>query len=382
MAQFICFDRILQDVTSLNDGAQRIALLKAKAWQPGSKIHVAVQDASPAQRKKVQETFEEVSSICNLDFGWKPKGVQTAECRITFIPGQAWSYIGTDATQQPKNKGNMNLGFGLNDGNEGTYRHEFGHFIGAIHEHQNPQGGIKWNREAVIRSLSGPPNNWDRETIEHNMFEGYDRNQINGSQFDPKSIMLYPIPKEWTLDGFTSRPNAVFSELDKQWMRKQYPGRGGPVDPVDPVKPTDPIERILPVIKLDSMRDGIGKPGETDIYTIPIDEAGYHRIEATGPTPVVLRLFGPNSKTSMIAQTNNTGTWLNAVISRPLNPGKYYLMVTHAITGGQGEYDLRALKLTDNESMFGEMSGEAIIRVTCPMLPDTEYLATRKESNV
>jgi hypothetical protein len=375
--RFICFDRILTDVTSLNDGAQRIALLRAKVWPKGSKIHVATQGGSAAQRKKVQETFEEVSSICNLDFSWKPAGVQTAECRITFKPGEAWSFIGSDATQQPAGRANMNLGFGLNDGNEGTYRHEFGHFIGAIHEHQNPAGGIKWNKEAVTRSLSGPPNNWDRTTIEHNMFEAYARDQLNGSAFDPRSIMLYPIPPEWTLDGFSSKANSHFSELDKKWMRDQYPGRGG----VDPIDPTLPVDRILPVIRLDPLREKIGEPGETDTYIVPIDVAGMHRIEAMGSTPVVLRLFGPGSKTALIAQTNNTGTSLSALIVMALNPGKYYLMVTHAITTGIGEYALRVTKLAEGETLFGEGAGEALIRVTCPMLPGTEYLATRKESN-
>ena len=49
--------------------------------------------------------------------------------------------------------------------------HEFGHALGLIHEHQNPIQAIDWNKPAVIADLSGPPNNWDRDTIEHNMFE-------------------------------------------------------------------------------------------------------------------------------------------------------------------------------------------------------------------
>jgi hypothetical protein len=377
--QFFCIDRFLPDVTSFNEGAQRIALLKAKIWQNGATIYVAAaQGASPAQRKKVQETFEEVSSICNLDFKWKPAGVQTAECRISFKQGEAWSMIGTDAARSPKGEANMNLGFGLNDNNPGTYRHEFGHFIGAIHEHQNPSGGIRWNKEAVIRSLSGPPNNWDRATIEHNMFEAYQKSQLNGSQFDPKSIMLYPIPPEWTLDGFSSQANSQFSELDKKWMRDQYPGRGG-VDPVDPGTP--PKMFTLPIADLGWFREKIGVPGETDTYVVKVKDGGFHRFETTGPTPVVLRLFGPDSTTAMIAQTNNVGTDLNALIMMALNPGTYYLHVTHAITTGTGEYSLRAARLAEGETLFGGAAGEALIRVTCPMHPGAEYLATRKESN-
>ncbi len=49
--------------------------------------------------------------------------------------------------------------------------HEFGHTLGLIHEHQNPNRPINWNRAAVIADLSGPPNNWDEETIENNIFK-------------------------------------------------------------------------------------------------------------------------------------------------------------------------------------------------------------------
>jgi hypothetical protein len=115
----------------------------------------------------------------------------------------------------------MNLGWQ----DEGVVLHEFGHAVGLIHEHQNPEAGIKWNRENVIRDLSDPPNNWDLATIEHNIFQAYAREQINGTSLDKKSIMLYAIPADWTLDGFQSEPNEVLSEVDKRFIGDQvnYP---------------------------------------------------------------------------------------------------------------------------------------------------------------
>src|SRR5947207_15145721 len=79
--------------------------------------------------------------------------------------------------------------------------HEFGHALGMIHEHQSPANGIKWNKEAVIKALSGPPNYWDLPTIQFNVFDRYSATQTQFTQFDPKSIMLYSFPKEWTLNG-------------------------------------------------------------------------------------------------------------------------------------------------------------------------------------
>ena len=101
--------------------------------------------------------------------------------------------------------------------------HEFGHALGMIHEHQNPEGGIRWNKPAVIADLSGPPNNWDPATIENNMFKKYDPSQGTYTSFDPESIMLYPIPAAWTQDGFSSDMNSELSDADKLLLEQVYP---------------------------------------------------------------------------------------------------------------------------------------------------------------
>ena len=47
--------------------------------------------------------------------------------------------------------------------------HEFGHALGAIHEHQNPKGGIEWNLPAVYKYFAGPPNFWSKEDVDVNV---------------------------------------------------------------------------------------------------------------------------------------------------------------------------------------------------------------------
>ena len=122
-----------------------------------------------------------------------------AEIRTSFdSQDRAWSYIGTDCRSILLNEATMNLGF--LDG--GTAAHEFGHAIGLAHEHQNPAGGIEWNEEVVIRECAKSPNFWDEETTRHNVLRKYSVDQINGTDFDPKSIMLYFFPASWTLNGF------------------------------------------------------------------------------------------------------------------------------------------------------------------------------------
>ena len=43
----------------------------------------------------------------------------------------------------------------------------------------------------MIRDLSGPPNYWDMDRIENNMFRRYNRSDLDGSLYDSHSIMHY-----------------------------------------------------------------------------------------------------------------------------------------------------------------------------------------------
>ena len=101
----------------------------------------------------------------------------------------------------------MNLGF--LDG--GTAAHEFGHAIGLAHEHQNPAGGIQWNEEVVIRELAGFTQLLGRGDDASQCPTQVQADQINGTAFDPDSIMLYFFPASWTLNGIGTKANEVLS---------------------------------------------------------------------------------------------------------------------------------------------------------------------------
>jgi hypothetical protein len=126
----------------------------------------------------------------------------------------------------------MNFGWLKDDTDDTEYNrvvvHEFGHALGAIHEHQNFKGGIVWNVEAVYAAFSGPPNNWSRDDIDHNVIEKYSIDQLNATKFDPRSIMLYPFPKQLikgppALAKTGTRSNTDLSVSDKRFIAKNYP---------------------------------------------------------------------------------------------------------------------------------------------------------------
>lgn len=334
-AKHICFDRILpRDLmkpmhTVRMDGRARAIIIPSKMWLTGSTLTVRFMGGTAQQQAAVREQCGWWAEHANLGFDFN--NAADADIRISFDTNDgAWSYIGTDATHIPANEPTMNLGF--LDG--GTAAHEFGHAIGLAHEHQNPAGGIEWNRDAVIQDLSGPPNNWTVEQIEHNVFRKYSVDQIRGTDFDGNSIMLYFFPDAWVLNGSGTHQNEFLSELDKAFIAGEnaYPGRVAPA----------PTAVDLPVLDLAATPADIGQPGEEDIFRFVADADGRYTVETTGQTDVVMKLFGPNSQTHVVMEDDDGGAGYNAKIVADLSPGQYYVQVRHYNRAhGTGSYGVR-----------------------------------------
>lgn len=204
----------------------RTAILRSARWNTGANISIRFLAGDEGLKKRVRNVAMEWISIANLRFMFVEDG--PTDIRIAFIPGNgSWSYLGTMCRAIDEPKPTMNYGWLTPQSDESELRrvvlHEFGHAIGLIHEHQNPEGGIDWNRPAVIADLSGPPNNWNEETIENNMFKKYEETELLLTRADKDSIMMYPIPKAWTNNGFSAGLNSEISEVDKQLVRTAYP---------------------------------------------------------------------------------------------------------------------------------------------------------------
>jgi hypothetical protein len=142
-----------------------------------------------------------------------------ANVRISFDQnGGAWSLVGTDCLHE-KTKPTMNLGWF----DVATVMHEWGHTLGMIHEHQNPSGNtIKWD-DSKVYTWARDTQGWDKQTTNSNIISRYKSSQINGSLFDPQSIMLYFFPGSLTENNEGTHENLRLSGLDVTWINKMYP---------------------------------------------------------------------------------------------------------------------------------------------------------------
>ena len=195
----------------------------SKRWYNGKVITISFLDGSEKMQTKIFDIASIWTHYANISFEHVRR---YGDIRITFKSGGSWSYVGTDSIKVSKLEPTMQLGW-LTEETEideckRVVLHEFGHALGLLHEHQNPNGGIKWNVPKVMeyyRSSQG----WNDEYIVHNVLNLAPNSNYLIDKFDEKSIMLYPVSSELTLDGYSTTWNSDLSQGDIQLIQKMYP---------------------------------------------------------------------------------------------------------------------------------------------------------------
>lgn len=244
-----------------------------------------------------------------------------AELRIGFLFDfdGSWSYVGRDVLQEGMNSRTMNFGWDLTSSAYGTTTalHEIGHTIGLPHEHQNPFAGIVWDEDRVYRYFTGPPNNWDRAKTFHNVLRKLDPAEVEGSQWDPDSIMEYAFgaglisePQRYHRDGV--HPPGTISEADKQYVLSWYPSIGE--EPPPQLEPFHSVALSL-------------KPGEQADFTITPTATRQYDLGTFGASDTVIVLFEEvGGELRYVAGDDDSGEDRNSHLTAKLFQGRRYVL--------------------------------------------------------
>lgn len=316
------------------DPRRTAAIISTRSkWLNGTVLHYAFFGGNshysvPAtQAEAIRNAFREWKALgIGLEFQ-EVTDLSEAEVRIGYstADGSSASAVGRDVLQIPLNEPTTVYGWDLTTAyGRGTALHELGHVLGMEHEHQSPFAGIRWNEEAVYESLRKPPNSWSRQTTFHNILQKLDPDQVDGSPWDPDSIMEYEFeagliaqPEKYA-QGLV--PPGKLSASDKTWAQKWYPRAASPTPTLEPFQSV-------------SVEIGIGQ--QVDFYVRPSTSRKY-TISTQGATDTLLGLFEEiESKPRYLAADDDSGEDRNASITYKLFKGRTYLVRLRLYYPGQ-----------------------------------------------
>ena len=203
-----------------------VAVLSVPAkWPNGSHLKVGFMDDDYGLKSKVMSKASQWSNYANITFS--ESSAADADIRISFRGSGYWSVIGTAAKRVPKNEQTMNLQFGSGVTDNEVQRvtlHEFGHALGLLHEHESPLAQIPWDKNAVYKYYTGPPNCWSHSEVDAQVLQrekpGPD---LAMTSFDKNSIMCYPVSDDLTVGHYEIGWNRELSDTDKTFIAQIYP---------------------------------------------------------------------------------------------------------------------------------------------------------------
>lgn len=196
----------------------------SKLWANGRTLKIAFIDGPDDEHKqKIIDAASQWLPYINLKFEFVDD--LQGEIRIATRNNDNSSMLGTDALLIHPDWPTMNLGVKPeHEDFEVIVIHEFGHALGAMHEHQHPEANIPWDKPKVYEFYQNREMNpLSREDVDRNLFAPFNTLDAIYTSYDKKSIMHHPVPNTLTVGNWEVPINRRISKKDKRLMKLLYP---------------------------------------------------------------------------------------------------------------------------------------------------------------
>lgn len=308
-----------------------------RRWEAGRVLRVCMFGGNEVVWALIRQAASEWNSYSSvrLDFG-PPQGNNCLsptggyfQIRIGFGSRGFWSAVGTDSEHRlDPSAPSMNF-----DGFNSIYsaprmtvsnvysqaepyhitaiKHEFGHALGLLHEHQNPalgcQDEIKWTGPGnVFDYFTGPMHRWTRDQVQRNLgFIGQTDPDFTTGEGDPNSIMMYALPAAVLKRGVTSPcfvpVRHAISEKDKRIIAHIYP-------PVAQVSASADLDLKSAAVRPLAVAATLGEVSDTKARVlVDLDSSDtFIRRDARARLADLITKLQPVEVTSLIRQADNS----------------------------------------------------------------------------
>lgn len=219
-----------QAIASSSGGRRKRSIgYQAAFWPNGSTLRIGFVDdeLSADHQQSIIDAINTWQPYVNLTFEFidgreGQPGYGQAEIRITTESSQNYSLIGTAAKANDPWTPSMVLGIKPEDPKfASTVMHEFGHALGAEHEHQHPEAEIPWDLPKVYAFYASKGHS--AEVVDESVLGRLPADAALMLPYDRDSIMHYPVDNALTLGDWEIGVNSTLSDKDKAFMRLAYP---------------------------------------------------------------------------------------------------------------------------------------------------------------
>lgn len=192
--------------------------VKEPFFKGGSTVTIRIEGGDVKQIEKTRQILEDYAfPFINLIFKFVDKDFAKPNNRIVIGTSNNFS-------------GGVTIGIGTEYSitnvyafEQGTILHEFAHFLGRVHEHQNPDASNPYNfiTDKVYKYYKDKMG-WGKDIVDSQILNKLPLDLVSVLPFDSQSIMNYNIPPSLSQNGVSVHRGKEYSDGDKEWFQLVY----------------------------------------------------------------------------------------------------------------------------------------------------------------